>query len=85
MHSLFDFIVFWSIVYYLVNSLLILVKCRGGWLLRGFFVQDFLGKLDHFLEFEKQSNAGAWQLVYRAEVEFPHSVFLELIRQLILT
>ncbi|KAL9834902.1 LOW QUALITY PROTEIN: copine-1 [Geothlypis trichas] len=29
--------------------------------------KDFLGKLDHF-EFEKQSHAGAWQLVYRAEV-----------------
>ncbi|XP_030819410.1 LOW QUALITY PROTEIN: copine-1 [Camarhynchus parvulus] len=30
--------------------------------------KDFLGKSDQFLELDKQSNAGAWQLVYRAEV-----------------
>ncbi|XP_038014505.1 LOW QUALITY PROTEIN: copine-1 [Motacilla alba alba] len=32
-------------------------------------ITDFLGKLDQFLEFDKQSNrAGAWQLLHRAEV-----------------
>uniref|UniRef100_A0A8C9NEW4 Copine 1 n=1 Tax=Serinus canaria TaxID=9135 RepID=A0A8C9NEW4_SERCA len=41
---------------------------------KGFCVQDFLGKSDQFLEFDKQSNAGAWQLIYRAEVEFPHTM-----------
>lgn len=48
-------------------------------------MQDFLGKSNPFLEFDKQSDAGTWQLAYRSEVEFPHIVFLELIRQFTLT